>query len=204
MTWETATSNTTAPLVESSAAFQRKTVLGSQIVTFPGIYTPPVSEPLATLVQQLSAIPHSNIAALLKSHGGALLFRGYGVSTAQDFSDFAHSLRLGPRPHVEVGRPPRRTVLAKGVSTANEGPPTDPVWVHNEYGWSKVYPGYILFFALQPAPNGGETPINSGLEFTARLRAELPDLYDNLKEKVGLSRIQLTAGPGVYLPLYVE
>lgn len=185
MTWQT-TPTVPSALSASLAPFQRKAVLGSNAVVFPGIYTPSAPGPLPDLVKQLGAIPAEDLRSLLQSHGGALLLRDFGTASAQDFSDIAHSLRLGPRPHAEVGRPPRRTVLAKGVSTANEGPPTDPIWVHNEYGWSKVYPGYILFFALHTPPTGGETPINSGIELAARLQAEVPDFYNGLLAKVGL------------------
>ena len=205
MTWQTAPSDSLpVGLIPAQVPFQRKAVLGDKPITFPGVYTPEQSAPLKALVKQLETVPADDLRSLLQVHGGALLFRDFGVASAQDFSDFAHALRLGPQPHSEVGRPPRRTVLAKGVSTANEGPPTDPIWVHNEYGWSKVYPGFILFFALQTPPTGGETPINSGIELAARLKREVPDFYDGLKEKVGWTGDKLMAGSAIRLPLYVE
>lgn len=139
--------------------FQRDLNLHGRVHRFPGVYAPLADASTKSLADYLKHLPSEDrIHDLLKQHGGALLFRDFPVASAQDFSDFAHALELGPQPHAEVGRPPRRTVLAKGVNTANEDPPTDPIWVHNEYGWSKVYPGFVLFFALQ-TPDTGESPL---------------------------------------------
>lgn len=59
------------------------------------------------------------LKSLVKLHGGALLLRGLPIATPDDYSRIAHA--LGFAPHVEVGRPPLRTVLAPNVKTANEG-----------------------------------------------------------------------------------
>jgi hypothetical protein len=140
----------------SASTFQREATLADTKVLFPGVVTPARHATLDEHLKSLKATSQEETASLLKAHGGAVLFRGFPLSSAQDFSDFAHALRLGPQPHNEVGRPPRRTVLAKGVSTANEGPPDSPIWVHNEYGWSVIYPSYVLFFALR-APDIGKS-----------------------------------------------
>lgn len=55
----------------------------------------------------------------VKKHGGAVIFRGLPIRSPQDFSDVAHA--FGFPAHEEVGRVPLRTVLAKNVTTANEG-----------------------------------------------------------------------------------
>lgn len=140
----------------STAAFQKHAKVGDEVVEFPGIVQPSKESTFQAHLETLKGTSREGILALLKAHGGAILFRGFGLSSAAEFSDFAHALRLGPQPHVEVGRPPRRTILAKAVSTANEGPPDSPIWVHNEYGWSLIYPSYVLFFALH-APEIGES-----------------------------------------------
>jgi hypothetical protein len=180
----------------SAPDFQRQAYLGYATAQFPGVVTPTQDSPFEEYLQRFQYTPRDEVLGLLKTHGGAVLFRDFKVASAQDFSDFAHSLELGPQPHSEVGRPPRRTVLAKGVSTANEGPPDSPIWVHNEYGWSIIYPSYILFYAFR-APDigewskkssdlnlGGETPINSGIELARRLSTEIPDFYHQLAAKV--------------------
>jgi alpha-ketoglutarate-dependent taurine dioxygenase len=146
------------PGASSVATFQRTATIGNNQVVFPGVITPVESGVFRKQLESIKATSRDEIVGLLQKHGGAIVLRGFGPSSAQDFSDLAHALRLGPHPHQEVGRPPRRTVLAKGVSTANEGPPDSPIWVHNEYGWSTIYPSYVLFFALR-APDIGTSAL---------------------------------------------
>jgi alpha-ketoglutarate-dependent taurine dioxygenase len=141
-----------------NATFQRTATIGNNQVPFPGVIKPIECGVFRKQLELIKATSRDEIVGLLQKHGGAIVLRGFGPSSAQDFSDLAHALRLGPHPHQEVGRPPRRTVLAKGVSTANEGPPDSPIWVHNEYGWSTIYPSYVLFFALR-APDIGTSAL---------------------------------------------
>lgn len=89
---------------------------------------------------------------LLHKHGGALLLRGLPIKTAGDFSEIAHA--FGFVAHEEVGRPPIRTVLARNIKTANEGPPELPIWPHSEYGWSKIHPAWVTFSALEIPESG--------------------------------------------------
>lgn len=88
---------------------------------------------------------------LLGKHG-AIYFQGLGLKTAAEFSDFAHA--FGWTPHEDIGNPVRRTVLARNVATANEGPNTQPVYPHNEFGLSPHYPAYVLFFCAEPPSSG--------------------------------------------------
>ena len=158
MTLVEAQSSLGFPGASTEAAFQRSARIGKNPVVFPGIITPLGSGVFHKNLESIGATSRDEIVGLLQKHGGALLLRGFGLSSAQDFSDIVHALGLGPHPHQEVGRPPRRTVLAKGVSTANEGPSDSPIWVHNEYGWSTIYPSYVLFFALR-APDIGTSAL---------------------------------------------
>lgn len=89
---------------------------------------------------------------LLDQHG-AIYFQNIGIKDAEEFSRFAHS--FGWPAHEDIGNPVRRTVHAKNVATANEGPNTQPVYPHNEFGLSPHYPAYVLFFCLS-APESGE------------------------------------------------
>lgn len=94
------------------------------------------------------------ITELLDRHG-AIYFQDLGLKSADEFSEFAHA--FGWKPHEDIGNPVRRTVLAKNVATANEGPNTQPVYPHNEFGLSPHYPAYVLFYCVA-APETGETP----------------------------------------------
>ncbi|KAK9414888.1 putative TauD/TfdA-like domain-containing protein [Seiridium unicorne] len=110
----------------------------------------------------------------IQHHGGAILIRGLPIQTPQDYSEVAHA--SGFPPHEEVGRPPLRTVLAKNVKTANEGPPELPIWPHNEYGWSTINPAWLIFSCLN-------VPEYASLGLAAALKQQAPEFVQNLLEK---------------------
>ncbi|KAF5677465.1 taurine catabolism dioxygenase [Fusarium circinatum] len=144
----------------------------------------------------------------LVQNGGAVLLRGLPISTPQDYSDLAHA--FGFDAHEEVGRPPMRTVLAKNVKTANEGPPELPIWPHNEYGWSTINPAWLTFCALDTAEEdrmttGGETPINSSIQLAAELKRLAPDFFNKALKKgiryvyrYGKEDVVSTTGTSIY------
>ncbi|CAH0053819.1 unnamed protein product [Clonostachys solani] len=166
-----------------------------------------VSPSSATLQDHIEALKEltksGKIFDLVKKHGGAVLIRGLPIDNAQDYSDAAHA--FGFRAHEEVGRPPARTVLAKNVKTANEGPPELPIWPHNEYGWSTINPAWLTFSAVVPAETGGETPINSSIQLASRIKAEAPEFYEKVLKKgiryvyrYGKEDVVSTTGTSVY------
>ncbi|KAJ9132116.1 Clavaminate synthase-like protein [Pleurostoma richardsiae] len=120
------------------------------------------------------------IAALLRKHG-AIYFQNLGLEDAQEFSRFAHAFHW--LPHEDIGNPVRRTVLAKNVATANEGPNTQPVYPHNEFGLSPHYPSYVLFFCISAPETGGETPINNSVILYQRLKEKHPVFINELEKK---------------------
>lgn len=109
-----------------------------------------------TLQESIAAIQEATrtgeLKRLVHTHGGAVLFRGLPIQTADDYSEIAHA--FGFVAHEEVGRPPLRTVVARNIKTANEGPPELPIWPHSEYGWSTVNPAWLTFCALKIPESG--------------------------------------------------
>lgn len=109
-----------------------------------------------TLRESIAAIQEATrtgeLKRLVHRHGGALLLRGLPIQTADDYSEIAHA--FGFVAHEEVGRPPVRTVVARNIKTANEGPPELPIWPHSEYGWSTVNPAWLTFCALEVPESG--------------------------------------------------
>ncbi|KAH6871419.1 hypothetical protein B0T10DRAFT_568331 [Thelonectria olida] len=140
---------------------------------------------------------------LVRRHGGAVLIRGLPITSPEDYSRLAHA--FGFRAHEEVGRPPVRTVLAKNVKTANEGPPDLPIWPHNEYGWSTINPAWLTFSAIVPAKSGGETPINSSIQLAAEIKRQAPQFYAKVLKKgiryvyrYGRENVVSTTGTSVF------
>ncbi|KAL4938457.1 hypothetical protein BDV06DRAFT_231878 [Aspergillus oleicola] len=138
---------------------------------------------ITTVPEAVSAIrsfTNSNaLRSLTRKHGGAILIRGPPIATPHDYSEIAHA--FGLKPHIKIGRPPLRTILAPNVKTANEGPPELPIWPHNEYGWSTINPTWLTFYVLRVPKSGGATPITSSVYVAHKLKRRAPAFFENLK-----------------------
>jgi len=90
---------------------------------------------------------------------GAVLFRGFGLHTAEDFDRFVSAFGLPAFTYedsmsnaVRLNRTPR-------VFTANEAPPSVSIFFHHEMAQTPLYPMKLFFFCEQPAETGGATPL---------------------------------------------
>jgi len=121
--------------------------------TFPLALTPDRSQ--RSIAELVSAVKHltetKTIRSLLTQHS-AIYFKDLGLQNADEFSQFAKA--FGWSAHEDIGNPVRRTEYAFNVATANEGPNTQPVYPHNEFGLSPHYPAYVFFFC-HSAPETG-------------------------------------------------
>ena len=163
-------------------------------------WNPSVSETVAH-IESLSK--SGALFDLVQKHGGALLIRGLPIDDAETYSLIAHA--FGFSAHEEVGRPPVRTVLAKNVKTANEGPPELPIWPHNEYGWSTHNPAWLTFSCLHVPQSGGATPLISSIGLAHRLQKEAPAFFAQLLRKgvrylyrYGREQVTSTTGASVF------
>jgi hypothetical protein len=105
---------------------------------------------------------------------GAILFRGFPLTTAPDFDAFVAAFDLPNFPYdeslsnaVRINRTPR-------VFTANEAPPTVNIYFHHEMAQTPIYPSRLFFFCEQPAAEGGATPL---------CRSDI--LWDRLAQRCG-------------------
>ncbi|KAK0643287.1 hypothetical protein B0T16DRAFT_391837 [Cercophora newfieldiana] len=133
---------------------------------------------ITTEIRDLAA--SGQIRTLLDKHG-AIYFQGLGLKDAHEFSKFAHA--FGWKAHEDIGNPVRRTVLAKNVATANEGPNTQPVYPHNEFGLSPHYPAYVMFYCVSAPETGGETPINNSILLYNHLKEKHPEFLEEVEKK---------------------
>lgn len=163
-------------------------------------WKPSVNEAVAYIQLLRSS---GSLKELACKHGGALLIRGLPITNAEEYSRVAHA--FGFTAHEEVGRPPIRTVLAKNVKTANEGPPELPIWPHNEYGWSTHNPAWLTFSCLEVPERGGATPIISSIGLAHKLETEAPQFYQQLLYKgvrylyrYGREQVTSTTGASVF------
>ncbi|KAL2816971.1 taud/tfda taurine catabolism dioxygenase [Aspergillus granulosus] len=151
-------------------------------IVFPLALTP--SHPSASISEKVSAIRSlsaaGTIASLLLTHS-AIYFRDLNLASAEEFSAFASA--FGWTPHEDIGNPVRRTVHAFNVATANEGPNTQPVYPHNEFGLSPHFPKWVFFYCADPPDTGGETPINNSVILYERLAQRHPEFIAELQQK---------------------
>jgi len=92
----------------------------------------------------------------LLKHGG-ILFRNFPINGVSDFESFIkavagnlleYSYRSTPRSHV-----------SGNIYTSTEYPAEQSIPLHNEMAYSHHWPMKISFYCVQPAQQGGETPI---------------------------------------------
>ena len=87
---------------------------------------------------------------------GAILFRGFNLNCAADFENVANAIH--PNLFGEYGDLPREGVSGK-VYGSTPYPPDKAILFHNESSHLHRWPLKIWFFCVQPAQQGGETPI---------------------------------------------
>ncbi|KAL1955321.1 hypothetical protein VTO42DRAFT_8661 [Malbranchea cinnamomea] len=150
--------------------------------TFPLSLTPSIpNQPVASLVAAIKKLSSDGTIRKLLTDHGAIYFQNLGLSGADEFSQFASA--FGWLPHEDIGNPVRRTVHAFNVATANEGPNTQPVYPHNEFGLSPHYPAYVLFYCAGEPETGGETPINNSIVLYEELKARHPEFIEKIEKK---------------------
>jgi amino acid adenylation domain-containing protein/FkbM family methyltransferase len=88
---------------------------------------------------------------------GAILFRGFNLSSQAQFEQFLGSTACQMMTYTEGATP--RTRLSEKVYTSTEYPANQYIALHNELTYVTTWPMKIYFFCLQPALEGGETPI---------------------------------------------
>ncbi len=87
---------------------------------------------------------------------GAILFRGFNLNSASEFETVANAIH--PNLFGEYGDLPREGVSGK-VYGSTPYPPDKAILFHNESSHLHRWPLKIWFFCVQPAQQGGETPI---------------------------------------------
>jgi alpha-ketoglutarate-dependent taurine dioxygenase len=108
---------------------------------------------------------------------GGVLFRGFPVKTAGEFSAFMKCFNTEPLPYMFRSSPREELDKSiKNVYLSTSYPNDRSINMHNESSYSRVWGKKIVFCCLKPAVTGGETPI-------ADSRRVLRDINPQLVEK---------------------
>jgi len=120
------------------------------------------------------------IEALVLKHG-AVLFRGFELSSPKDFEKVAGTVLPRLKPYVEGQSP--RTKIRGNIYTSTEYPKQLRVTMHSELSYVKAPPPKLLFYCETAATTGGETPIADCRKVYEQMPAELREKFERLQVK---------------------
>lgn len=113
-------------------------------------------------------------------HGG-LLLRGFDIGTLDDFGRFVDSFDSAPLAYMFRSSPRHELdEKVKNVYNSTDYPKGESINLHNESSYSRSWGMKILFCCLQPAEQGGETPIADSRKILAAID---PGLVNKFKAK---------------------
>lgn len=146
----------------------------------PGKTLPLVIQPAGEEINLVTwaANNRNYIHAHLLQHGG-LLFRNFNLTGAAEFEQFlqndsgellAYSYRSSPR-----------TPVSGRIYTSTEYPADRSIPLHNENAYSRTWPMKIAFYCVQPALQGGETPIADSHRVFAQIDPTLREQFGQKK-----------------------
>lgn len=94
----------------------------------------------------------------VESHG-ALLFRGFPLTTPADFDRFIAAFEMENFPYEQSLSNAVRVNFTPRVFSANEAPADVSIYLHHEMAQTPIFPGKLFFFGMEPADEGGATPL---------------------------------------------
>lgn len=113
----------------------------------------------------------------LAAHG-AVLLRGFSVTSDTDFQRAVAALPFRPMDYVYRSTP--RTARGEGVFTTTEYPASESIPLHCENAYSRSWPSVVAFCCLTPATSGGETPLAYVREVTATIPGPIVAKFEGL------------------------
>jgi len=122
--------------------------------------------------------PEFKFQDLISRHG-AVLFRGFGVLTAEDFNRAVNAISGAPLDYIERSSP--RSLVSGNVYTSTEHPADQEIFPHNEQSYNLTVPLKIFFFCKSPSLTGGSTPLTDIRALTQKLCPELKDRFNARK-----------------------
>lgn len=159
---------------------QAVSVLSAELVRrsylAPGQTLPLVLEATGDPFDPVSWAQHNAalMASDLTAHG-AILFRNFGLGSAEEFERFSRTV-LPYRVNYVEGSSPRMSVSDK-VYTSTEYPADQFISMHNELSYAHKWPSKLIFYCAVAAQEGGETPIADSREVLRRLSPGLVERF---------------------------
>lgn len=114
---------------------------------------------------------------------GAILFRGFPLTTDQDFDQFISAFGFPNFTYQDSLSNAVRTNRTERVFTANEAPAHVNICLHHEMAQTPIFPSKLFFFCEKAAEQGGATPLCRSDVLLERMKAELPEFTADCSEK---------------------
>jgi alpha-ketoglutarate-dependent taurine dioxygenase len=121
------------------------------------------------------AASHRGAVEAMLQHRGAILFRDFGIASAQAFGRVARA--ISPTLESYVYRSTPRTAKGDGVYTATEYPPRSTIPLHCENAYQRTWPLKLFFFCQVAPAEGGQTPLASVLRVTEAIPGALLEKF---------------------------
>lgn len=115
---------------------------------------------------------------LLTQHK-AILFRGFAIDSVEKFRALLEGLGTSLLDYVERSTP--RSLLGGNIYTSTEYPKTHQIPLHSESSYSRTWPRRIMFCCLEPASEGGGTPIADNRRVYASIDEEVRTAFESRK-----------------------
>lgn len=129
--------------------------------SFPTVISPKKKFKFKDFIEEVENYKPQIEQLLLKK--GALLFRGFPLSTPDEFAHFIETLKLGNFVNYLLGDSPRDKIKNK-VYTSTETPASIHLPLHQELSYIKHFPQHIYFFCQIAPIVHGETIIADARE----------------------------------------
>ncbi|PXF30081.1 SyrP protein [Pokkaliibacter plantistimulans] len=110
------------------------------------------------------------------TESGVLLFRGFPLTSAEDFDAFSAAFGYRTFTYKESLSNAVRINFTERVFTANEAPKDVEIFLHHEMAQTPISPDKLFFFCLQAADAGGATPVCRSDMLYRRLKIIAPEL----------------------------
>ncbi len=114
---------------------------------------------------------------------GAVLFRGFGLRTPEDFDQFVTKFGEENFPYEESLSNAVRVVRTQRVFSANEAPPDVTIFLHHEMAQTPISPQKLFFFCEIAATEGGATPVCRSDLLLERLAEQSPQFVADCEAK---------------------
>jgi len=106
---------------------------------------------------------------------GAILFRGFGVTSEQTFQEAVEIFSKERLKYIYRSTPRRE--VADRIYTATEYPRAFSIPLHNENSFQRDWPMRLMFCCIQPPTRGGNTPLACTEKVTRRIAPAVRDLF---------------------------